>query len=93
MSTQRRSDGGLPRQVSRLPGRAPVEEDWPGANEAKSEKLRGRSMQRRASQRGYQLRHSAYGYALIDPARKPVDGRSNLSLDEVEALLDRPPGR
>ena len=91
MSPQRHNDGGLPRvsgRVPALPGKAPVEQ-WAGANQAKTEKLRVRSLQRRAGTHGLELRHSAYGYALIDAARKPVDERSDLTLDEVESRLER----
>ncbi|HJQ73479.1 MAG TPA: hypothetical protein VJ814_01240 [Gaiellaceae bacterium] len=93
MSPEHRHDGGLPRgtrQLSALPGNAPAAERWAGANEAKAEKLRLRALQRRAGGRGYQLRHSEYGYALIDSARKPVDDRNDLSLDEVESWIERP---
>ena len=89
MSPERRSDGGLPRSthsVSTLPRRA--EEHWAGANQAKAEKLRGRSLQRRAGANGFELRHSAYGYSIVDSARNLVDGRNDLSLDEVESWLD-----
>jgi len=91
VSPERRSDGGLPRvtgKVAALSGTVPAEEKWPGANEAKAETLRVRSLQRRAGVRGLELRHSDYGYALIDAARKPVDGRNDLSLSELESLLD-----
>jgi hypothetical protein len=77
------------RRVSLPPGSAYAEERWLGANEAKAERLRGRSLQRRACAQGLTLRHSAYGYALIDPARKRIDDRSNLTLDEVESCLER----
>ena len=65
-----------------------MEEVWSGADEAKVEKLRRNHLQRRARTRGFQLRHSDYGYALIDTARHRVDDRSDLSLDEVESRLD-----
>ena len=85
-------DGGIPRGRQRLvapPGSPSTEEDWHGANEAKIEKLRRNDVERRARARGLQLRHSAYGYALIDTARNPVDDRNDMSLDEIEAWLDR----
>ena len=93
MSPERRDEGGIPRVRREVP--APVggrarEEHWPGANDAKAEKLRGRSLQRRAGAQGLQLRHSEYGYALIDSARKSVKDRSDLTLDEVESWLERP---
>jgi hypothetical protein len=66
-----------------------VEEDFSGANEAKMEKLQRNSLQRLARTRGLELRHSEAGYALIDTARKQVDDRNNMSLDEVESWLDQ----
>jgi hypothetical protein len=63
------------------------DEDWRGANEAKTDKLRRNNLQRRARARGLELRHSAYGYALIDSARTRIDGRNDLTLDEVETRL------
>jgi hypothetical protein len=62
---------------------------WPGANEAKAEKLLLRKLQRRAQAGGLELRHSAYGYALIDRERKRVDDRNDLTLREVESCLGR----
>ena len=90
MSPDPRSDG-VPRvtvRLSTLPGRAPAEEQWAGANQASNEKLRVRKLQRRAREGGYEVRHSDYGYALIDAARKPVDDRRDLSLREVASLLE-----
>jgi len=89
-SPDHRTDG-VPRatvRLSTLPGKKPVEEQWAGANQARDEKLRERSLQRRASDSGYELRHSDHGYALIDPARKTVDGRRDLSLKDAASLLD-----
>lgn len=89
MSPERRNDGGGPgvaRRVVALPARASVE-TWVGANQAKDEKLRVRSLHRRAAERGYQLRHSDYGYALMDADRKLVGVRNDLSLKEIESLL------
>jgi len=85
-------DGGIPRGHLRLvgpPGSPATEEDLRGANDAKIEKLRRNDVERRARTRGLELRHSAYGYALIDSARRPVDDRNDMSLDEVELLLDQ----
>src|SRR5262249_46061256 len=84
--------GGLPRGHARaLTGsRTAVEEDLRGANEAKTHKLRRNELTRRARSQGLELRHSAYGYALIDRARTPVEGRNDLTLDEVEARLGPP---
>jgi hypothetical protein len=91
VSPERRGEGGIPRGrgVSAPLGSASREERWPGANEAKAEKLRVRSLQRRAGACGFGLRHSDYGYALIDSTRKRIEDRSDMTLDEVESLLDR----
>ena len=71
------------------PGEASREERWPGANEAKQQKLQRNKLQRLARARGLELRHSAYGYALLDPARKRIDDRNDMTLEEVEACLAR----
>ena len=92
MSTTQRDEGGIRhvrRGVSAPPGSASAEERWLGANDAKVEKLRGRNLQRRAGLQGLELRHSTYGYALIDSARKHVKDRNDLTLDEVESWLQR----
>jgi hypothetical protein len=87
VSTGPREDGGVPRIRRALV--AIPEEDWHGANEAKTDKLRHKSLQRRARARGLELRHSAYGYALINAPRKRIDERSDLTLDEIESWLAR----
>lgn len=82
---------GVPRATLRLaalPGTTSPKETWPGANQAKDEKLRLRSLQRRAREGGYELRHSDYGYALVDAGRKSVDGRHDMSLREIASFLD-----
>jgi hypothetical protein len=87
-----RHDEGIPRGHQRLaasPRSAATVEDFSGANEAKMEKLQRNSLQRLARIRGLELRHSDAGYALIDTARKRVDDRNNMSLDEVESWLDQ----
>jgi hypothetical protein len=92
VSSEHHGNGGIPRArrgVTVPLGRASREESWPGANEAKAEKLGVRRLQRQAGAQGFALRHSAYGYSLIDSARKPVDDRNNMSLAEVESWLDR----
>jgi hypothetical protein len=92
VNTGRREDGGIRRTHLRLvlpPGRASNEEEWRGANQAKIDKLRHKGLQRRARARGLELRHSAYGYALIDSARKPIEERSDMTLDEIESWLER----
>jgi hypothetical protein len=84
------SEGGLPRahrKVAAPPGGASGIERWGGADAAKHEKLRRNDLQRRAGARGLQLRHSEYGYALVDRAHKQVDDRHDLTLDEVESKL------
>lgn len=97
VNTRGPGDGGVPRGGTRnlaaLPGIAPVAESWAGANEAKAEKLRVRSLQRRAGAGGYELRHSDHGYGLFDAARKSVNGRNDMSLKEVESLLASTLGR
>jgi hypothetical protein len=85
-------DGALPRGQRPLvspPGSPATDEVWPGANEAKVEKLLLRKLQRRAQAGGLELRHSEYGYALIDSQRKRVDDRNDLTLREVESCLGR----
>jgi len=90
MSPAGGDDGGIPRGPRRMslpPRNASTEENWTGANEAKADKLRRNSLQRQARARGLELRHTAYGYALIDAARKRVDDRNDLTLDDVESRL------
>jgi hypothetical protein len=92
VSSGGRYDGGIPRGHQRLaapPRSASTVEDFSGANEAKAEKLQRNSLQRLARTRGFELRHSDAGYALIDTARKRVDDRNNMSLDEVGSWLDQ----
>jgi hypothetical protein len=87
-----RHDEGIPRGHQRRaasPRSAATVEDFSGANEAKMAKLQRNSLQRLARTRGLELRHSDAGYALIDTARKRVDDRNNMSLDEVESWLNR----
>jgi hypothetical protein len=87
-----RQDDGIPhtRGVVAVPlGGTRREENWSGADEEKTAKLKGRSLQRRARARGIELRHSASGYALIDARRKAVHDRHDMTLDEVEAWLER----
>jgi hypothetical protein len=58
------------------------------ANAEMAEKLRRTGLRRRARARGLELRHSYYGYSLVDNARTRVGGRNDLTLDEVAAHLD-----
>lgn len=92
MSPAGADEGGIPRgrrRVTSLPRNTSPEEDWTGANEAKAEKLRRNNLRRQARVRGLELRHSAYGYALVDAARNRVDDRNDLTLDDVESWLGR----
>jgi hypothetical protein len=82
-----RSEGGIPHRRERLA--ASKGESWAGANEAKKEKLQRHTLQRRARAQGFELRHSEYGYALLDPERKRIDDRNDLTLKEVESCLAR----
>jgi len=70
-------------------GEASRDESWSGANEAKREKLQRNNLQRLARAQGFELRHSAYGYALLDPAHKRIDDRNDMTLEEVESCLAR----
>lgn len=58
------------------------------ANTEMAHKLRRNGLRRRAHLHGLELRHSDYGYALIDAARTRIDGRSDMTLDDVAAHLD-----
>ena len=87
MSAGPRDEGGVPR-MRRVLAAIP-EENWRGANEAKNDKLRHKTLERRARARGLELRHSDYGYALIDSARKRVEERGDMTLDEIESWLAR----
>ena len=90
MSPAPHNENGIPRSRRVLippPGGATREENWLGANEAKAEKLGARSLKRTAAAQGLQLRHSDFGYALIDSARKPVNG-NKMTLAEVESWLE-----
>ena len=66
--------------------------DAAAANAEMTEKLRRTGLRRRARARGLELRHSYYGYSLVDSARTRVDDRNDLTLDEVAAHLDGKPG-
>lgn len=85
MSSENRSHGGLLFKVGPLPAGARPEETWVGANEAKDETLRLRSLRRRAGAEGIEIRHSDYGYAVIGNDHKSVNGRNDMSLKEVES--------
>jgi hypothetical protein len=53
-----------------------------------ADKLRRNGLRKKARASGLELRHSDYGYALIDAERNRVGGRNDLTLDEVAAHLD-----
>jgi hypothetical protein len=83
---------GVPRATRKLSvssSGGSARESWPGANDEKAEKLRARSLKRRAVAQGLELRHSAYGYALFDSGRKLVEDRNDMSLREIESCLKR----
>jgi hypothetical protein len=61
--------------------------DAAAANAQKVEMLRLTRLRRRARAHGLTVRHSDYGYSLIDGARDRVGGRVDLTLDDVEAHL------
>jgi hypothetical protein len=84
-------DGGVPRRRERLgvPTGGSRDERWPGANEAKQQKLLRNNLQRLARAQGLELRHSEYGYALLDVAHKRIDDRNDMTLEEVESCLAR----
>ena len=77
------------RRVSRSDTRR-IEEsfDASAANREMTEKLRRGALSRRARALGFELRHSSYGYALIDSERQRVEGRNDLTLGEVARRLD-----
>jgi hypothetical protein len=62
--------------------------DPAAANAEKVEKIRRNRLQRQARARGLEVRHSAYGYSLIDTARNRIGDRNDLTLDDVERQLD-----
>jgi hypothetical protein len=70
--------------------RARDEFDAQAANSEMVDKLQRNSLRRRARAQGLELRHSAYGYSLVDAARRRIDGRNDLTLDEVAARLEAP---
>jgi hypothetical protein len=98
MNAFRPNEAGIPRGPNRaLPPRTVSDATGgPQANDAKSETLRRRNLQRYARTLGLELRHSAHGYALIDAARNRIDDRNDMTLKEVESRLGamaRPTGR
>jgi hypothetical protein len=59
------------------------------ANEARVQKLRRNRLRRIAKRSRLQLRHSDYGYSLVDELKNHVEGRNNMTLDDVERYLAR----
>lgn len=61
--------------------------DPAAANAERTATLQRNDLRRRARAQGLELRHSDYGYSLIDGGRHRVDGRNDLTLDEVAKRL------
>lgn len=57
------------------------------ANAERATTLRRNELRRKARGKGLELRHSDYGYSLIAGDRTRVEGRNDLTLDEVAARL------
>lgn len=72
----------------RVATRATEDFDAAAANSEMAHKLQRNALRRRARARGLELRHSAYGYSLVDADRRRVDDRNDLTLDEVAVHLD-----
>ena len=75
------NDAGLPRSNRPVVAFPPVNAERPNregrdAHDALTRKLRRNNLRRRARKGGLELRHSAYGYSLIDASRKRVEGRA-----------------
>jgi hypothetical protein len=68
--------------------RATDDFDAAAANSEMAHKLQRNALRRRARAHGFELRHSAYGYSLLDETRTRVGGRNDLTLDEVAFHLD-----
>ena len=67
--------------------------DAEAANRDMAHTLQRNLLRRKARAHGLELRHSSYGYSLIDGNRAQVDGRNDLTLDEVGARLDGEPAK
>lgn len=61
--------------------------DAAAANSEMAHKLKRNGLRRAARAQGLELRQSDYGFALIDGDRNRVDGRNDLTLDEVAKHL------
>jgi hypothetical protein len=60
-------------------------------NNAKAHKLQRNGLRRLARGRGLDLRESSYGFSLVDGDKNRVDGRNDLTLDEIKAYLTHQP--
>jgi hypothetical protein len=85
-STRRRGSSGRTR-------REIDDFDADAANRDMAHTLQRNTLRRTARARGLELRHSDYGYSLIDSSRARVDGRNDLTLDEVAAHLGAAPAK
>lgn len=85
MPTQ--SGEGRRRAAVAGPPRSIEQFDAAAANREMTQVLRQNALRRKARARGLDLRHSSYGYSLVDSNRARVDGRNDLTLDEVEARI------
>jgi hypothetical protein len=65
--------------------------DADAANRDMAHTLQRNALQRKARAHGLELRHSAYGYSLVDSSRTRVDDRNDFTLDEVKARLETVP--
>ncbi|MGZ4316840.1 MAG: hypothetical protein ACXVRK_14800 [Gaiellaceae bacterium] len=60
-------------------------------NKAKAHKLQRNGLRRLARGRGLDLRESSYGFSLVDGSKNRVDGRNDLTLDEIKDYLAQQP--
>ena len=58
------------------------------ANATRASRMQHNDLRRRARRHGLELRHSDYGYSLLDSDRRRVLDRNDLTLAEVAAHLD-----
>jgi hypothetical protein len=80
-----------PRTTSSRTRRELDDFDAAAANRDMVHTLQRNALKRRARACGLELRHSAYGYSLVDAGRARVDGRNDFTLEEVQARLDTAP--
>jgi hypothetical protein len=78
-----------PRRLSTGRTRREIDDfDADAANKEMAQKLQRNTLRRKARAQGLELRHSAYGYSLIDAGRTRVEGRNDFTLDDVQMRLD-----